>query len=75
MKANTLFAAGATLFIDQYGNKFSARSRKELCEKVGRKNAAAMYCDKNDGTVAQVGYVVGQHWLSAFAPVQITVNR
>jgi hypothetical protein len=37
-----------------------------------------MYVDKTDGSIAHVGYVVGQRWFSMFAPVGViekaTVN-
>lgn len=58
------------LWIDQYGNKFRARTRKELVQKVGGGKVSIMYVDKSDGTTVRAGYVVGQHWCSQYAPVE-----
>lgn len=58
----------ARMFIDQYGSRFHARSVKDLCEQVGRSRAARMYRDTAQGTM-HVGYVIGQHWLTEYAPV------
>ncbi|GAA5483948.1 hypothetical protein [Haloferula sargassicola] len=58
-----------TLFLDQYGNRFYSRTLRELREQVpGR--VSKMYHDTERGTV-QVGYVIGQHWLTAFQPVEL----
>jgi hypothetical protein len=54
-----------TLFIDQYGNKFSAKTVKELREKIGGGRVSKMYIDAN-GKTYQTGYVIGQHWLTAY---------
>jgi hypothetical protein len=55
------------LYIDQWGNKWWAKTVKELCKKVGYSKACRMYCDYGDGT-AHIGYVVGPHWCSAYIP-------
>lgn len=58
------------LYLDQWGNKFWARTVKELREQIpGRINK--MYVDKKDGSIVHVGYVIGEHWLTAYAPVEI----
>ena len=58
------------LYLDQWGNKFWARTVKELREQIpGR--VSKMYVDKKDGSIAHVGYVIGEHWLTAYAPVEI----
>lgn len=56
------------LYIDQYGNKFFASTVKELREKVGGGRISKMYLDTASGEVLHVGYVIGQHWLTAYAP-------
>lgn len=58
------------LFVDQFGNHFTAKSIRELRTKVpGR--CAKMYIDRKDGTTVHIGYVIGQHWLTMFAPVEL----
>ena len=62
-----------TLFIDQYGNKFWSRTVKELRSKIGGggSRVSKMYVDKKDGRSVQVGYVIGQHWLNAYRPIEV----
>lgn len=60
----------AHLWIDQWGNRFWARSRKKLVAAVGGGAVSIMYCDKLDGRTVRTGYVVGRHWLTEFAPVE-----
>ena len=60
-----------TLFIDQYGQRYWARSVKELKSKVGVQHCSKMYLDKKDGSVVHCGYVLGEHWLTAFKPVEV----
>ena len=57
-----------TLYQDQYGQTFMARTLKELRSKLSGR-VSKMYVDKKDGTVKHVGYVVGRHWLTAFQPI------
>jgi hypothetical protein len=57
------------LWLDQYGNRFWAAGRKELQEQIPGK-VSIMYRDKPDGRVVRCGYVIGQHWLTEFAPVE-----
>lgn len=61
-----------TLYIDQWDNKFWAKTVKDLRNKVGGGRVAKMYCDKKDGSYVHCGYVIGQHWLKAYRPVEIT---
>jgi hypothetical protein len=61
----------ATLFIDQYGNKWWSRTVKELREKIGGGRVSKMYADKLDGRTVHTGYVVGPHWCSAYQPVEV----
>lgn len=61
----------AYLYLDQYGNKFRARTRKELHEAVGGGRIGIMYRDKADGSTVRTGYVIGQHWLTKYAPVEV----
>ncbi len=57
------------LFVDQYGNRFYAATRKELKAQIpGR--IGIMYADKKDGRTVRIGYVIGQHWLREYAPVE-----
>ncbi len=60
------------LYIDQYGNKFGAKSVRELRRKIanGGSRVSKMFIDKKDGVV-QTGYVIGQHWLTMYQPVEI----
>ncbi len=58
------------LYRDQYGNCFHARTLKELREKAGGGRVSKMYIDRKDGTTLHTGYVVGQHWFTAYAPVE-----
>ena len=61
------------LYLDQFGNKWTARTVRELREKIGGGRVGKMYADKKDGRTVHVGYVVGRHWCSAFQPVEIAV--
>lgn len=58
------------LFVDQYGDKFGATTVRELRAKVGGR-CSKMYVDRRDGTTVHVGYVIGEHWLTMFAPVEL----
>jgi hypothetical protein len=57
-----------TLYVDQYGKTWTARTVKELREKVGGGRVSKMYVDTKDGP-KHCGYVIGVHWCSAFEPV------
>ena len=54
------------LYIDQWGNRYMARTVKELREKVGGGRVGKMYVDQKIGSTMHCGYVVGQHWCTAF---------
>ena len=57
------------LFVSQYGDKFCARTIKELRQQIpGR--CAKMYIDKKDGTTKHIGYVIGRLWMREYAPVE-----
>lgn len=60
-----------TLFIDQWGNHWTARTVSELRAKVGGGRVSKMYRDDKSGKRYHVGYVIGRHWCDAYAPVQI----
>lgn len=61
------------LYIDQWGNRFWAKTVKALRRQIGGggSRVSKMFRDKKDGSVVQTGYVIGQHWLTAFAPMEI----
>ena len=65
------------LYIDQYGNKFHANTVKELRSQIGGggSRVSRMYIDKRDGRTVAIGYVIGQHWLKVYAPVEVEVTR
>ncbi len=63
-----------TMYIDQYGNRFYAKTLKELREKLGGGKISKMYVDGKDGKTYHIGYVVGKHWLNAFTPLRKAVN-
>jgi hypothetical protein len=62
-----------TLYVDQWGNKFYASTVKELRAQIGMggSKVSTMYCDKKDGGTVKVGYVIGQHWLTAYRPHEV----
>lgn len=55
------------LYIDQYGNRFYASTRKELKAQIPGK-VSLMYVDKANGDVMITGYVIGAHWLTEYVP-------
>ena len=61
------------LYIDQYGYKYYASTVKELRSQIGMggSRVSKMYVDKVDGSIAHIGYVIGQYWLTAYQPVEI----
>lgn len=56
------------LFIDQYGNRFYCATIKQLKEQLPGK-VSKMYVDR-DGQSFHIGYVIGHHWLTEYAPVE-----
>lgn len=61
-----------TLFIDQYGNRFWASTLSELKAQLSGR-VEKMYTDKVDGSTYHTGYVIGQHWLTAYRPAELRV--
>lgn len=61
-----------TLYIDQYGSKYWATTVRDLRAKVGMGGSRVrkMYVDKKDGKSVHIGYVVGDHWLTAYQRVE-----
>jgi hypothetical protein len=57
------------LYLDQRGNPFWAKTLKELREQV-KGAVSKMYVDKKDGSTKHVGYVIGDHWLTAYIPYE-----
>lgn len=62
-----------TLYVDQWGNQFRAKTVAELRDQIGMggSRVVKMYEDKRDGTRVHTGYVVGDHWLTAYQAVEI----
>lgn len=60
------------LYVDQYGNKFFARTVKELKEKVGSGKVSKMHQTTGKKNY-HVGYVVGGHWLKCYESVEVLV--
>ena len=62
-----------TLYIDQWNKCYWAKTVKDLRKQIqgGASKVNKMYCDKKDGSVVQTGYVIGDHWLVAYRPVEI----
>lgn len=54
--------------IDQYGQTFHGLThpRKDLMQRLGRRHAQKMYCDKKGGGTVHIGYVIAGHWLSLY---------
>lgn len=54
-----------SLYIDQYGQKYYAKTIKELKQKLGYSRASKLYHDLNGKTYHQ-GYVLGPYWLTRY---------
>ena len=65
-----------TLYLDQFGGRYWARTVKELRAQIGGGGCrvSKMYRDKKDGSVVHVGYVVGAHWLTAYQPIEVPTS-
>lgn len=61
-----------TLFIDQHGQIFNGRTLADLKDQIAGR-VSKMYRDKADGSIVHCGYVIGQHWLTAYAPIEVKV--
>jgi hypothetical protein len=63
------------LYLDQWGERYWARTIADLRAQIGMggSRVSKMYIDKKDGSVAHVGYVVGQHWLTAYRRVKVVL--
>lgn len=57
------------LYVNQYGQCFMASTVRELVASVGGGRVSKMYVDRA-GKTLHVGYVVGGHWLTAYAPFE-----
>lgn len=68
MKINT---KAKRLFVDQYGNRFYAHTVKDLRKQIGMggSKVSKMFVESEKGDAMHVGYVIGTHWLSMYAPV------
>lgn len=55
------------LYRDQFGSCWTARTVRELHEQIGGR-VSKMYRDAPNGVALHVGYVVGQHWCTAYTP-------
>lgn len=58
------------LYLDQYGNRWHARTVADLRRQIGGR-ASKMFRDKADGSTVHCGYVVGGHWCTAYAPLEL----
>ena len=54
------------LYVNQYGERWYAKSVRELHRKVGGARPSKMYVDLKDGRTVHIGYVVGAHWCTAY---------
>lgn len=62
-----------TLFLDQYGNPYWAKTLEELRSKCAGR-VSKMYVDKKDGTSVWCGYVIGNRWLTAYRPIELPAD-
>ena len=58
------------LYIDQHGDRWYAKSVRELHRRLGGARPSKMYVDKKDGGTVHIGYVIGTHWCNAFVPYE-----
>lgn len=68
---NRTGAQRAKLYIDQWGNRFWAATRRALVDQLGGGRVSIMYQDKRDGSTVLCGYVIGRHWLTAYVPFEV----
>lgn len=58
------------LYVDQWGNRWWAKTIAELRQQIGGGRVAKIYVDGTDGKTYHIGYIVGQHWCEAFSPMR-----
>ena len=57
------------LYLDQWGNRYWAKSVRELHRRLGGGRPSKMYRDDPlTKKVIHIGYVVGKHWCGAYVP-------
>ena len=72
-KRETFFDGKPVMFIDDLtGAPVWASSLKELRQRVPGANKGFMYVDKPDGSTVRIGYVIGDRWLTAFKPIELS---
>lgn len=61
------------LYIDQYGLQYMADTVRGLRSQIrlGGSRVSKMYVDKADGSRVHIGYVIGDHWLRGFIPMEV----
>ena len=59
-----------TLYVDQHKRLIWARTVRELRDRAGGGRISKMYCDKADGQIVHIGYVIGRRWFSAYVPLE-----
>jgi len=62
-----LLHGNPTLFVDQYGYKYTAKTLADLHKQVGKGRVERMFLDQN-GKTYHIGYIVGKLWLRAYLP-------
>ena len=60
-----------TMFVDQWGNRWTACTLRELHKQIGGGFISKMYEDDSNGKTYHVGYIIRNHWCRAYAPVRI----
>lgn len=64
----TTAAKPVVMYVDQWGQRYYAATVKELRKQIGHApRVSRMYQDGKDGKTYKVGYVIGRHWLTAYA--------
>lgn len=54
-----------SLHVDQFGNRYYARTLKELRKQIPGKVSRMFFEDKS-GNVYHCGYVIGKRWLNSY---------
>lgn len=65
-----------TLYIDQHGQRYYAKTVKDLRSQIGNggSKVSKMFGDGEDGKTYHVGYFIGGHWLEGFTPMRKETN-